>query len=299
MKKLFTRPFLLSLIAVVLCTAAAYAEAKRVLLTDAIKNRLVTIHATSLGGAQGACLSLELRNRTAREIVVAVDRGATFRTAEESDFQHLVALGAEESHLEPYACDTLVLQTYCGRRAGSGPQADVAYNFWKTGGPLMAEALEYIHAHNLTGYIGQHAVWAFTDAQPVAHIYDYYTPERSKPLVVLMARLLKQPVPQAFVRTPIPSSRPGARYTPDPLEILVPLEWAADDARRADLRVTVYDPAGRLYRHITNGEARTAERHSLRVVFNPRRDAPGRYTILLRDSEARVWLQKTVEVPAV
>lgn len=288
------QPFAL-LAALVLMPGFLCATTLRMSLSKAIKQKTVAVTTVSNGGYMGKGLHLHLQNMSDHELLVDIDPALIF-TPSDSSFQNLVAVGDETIAMEAGRSSEVELQTFCGKSYAHSPETNIKYTLWKQGDAGLVKAIQYIHEQQLYGFVGQHAVWSFTNNHPVSSIYDPVQPAASAMLATLVAQVKKVPVPEFYEYHKIAERAGQTAFSPEVTQLFVPITWSPKSHRNTVLGVWRAD--GSLYKRLQDGEVITdyGRTHSMTVTFDPKKDPPGIYYIRLIDEENEIWLEKKVEV---
>ncbi|RYZ34419.1 MAG: hypothetical protein EOP49_34550 [Sphingobacteriales bacterium] len=283
-------------LSILLATAHVSFAIKTFMLKSSMAKKIVSVRSVSNGGHMGKGLTVRLSNNTSQEIRIQVDPALIF-VADQPGYQHLVAVGEETIVLKPAEEGCLELQTFCGKASAHSPLANIKYKYWKQGDPGLVQASRYIKAHALFNSIGQHAVWMFTDNHSLGNIYSPYDKgSEGRNFVAYLSQITGRKIPEYYTYHHI--SERGQVFDPSVSKVFVDLNWNKEYRRTH--QVLVFNQRGELYKVIEGGEVIDSKgNHNVKVVFDPKKDPPGKYTVQLKDSENEVLLQKIAVVGAV
>lgn len=285
---------------VVFLLAAFSAEAKEGIdhftLLAAMKEQKVRVCAEALGGHSKQCLYLNIANNTSVPMNITIDPAMIFRPVDSSQ-QDLVVMGEQVIVLAPNESKSMSVNAFCGKSYASSPRRNTKFNFLKQGSRGLIEAAKFINRHKLYNYIGQAAVWSFTNNKSLSNIYstDPAYNQLSNELVKLISKMTGKPIPE--YNTVLRTYREGASgpvYNPEISRLYVDLNWTNKDL--INMHVLVFKSDGTLYKEIKDGERISPKGHSLRVEFDPKKDPHDTYTVCLKDNENYVYLKKRVIV---
>ncbi len=278
-----------------LITGQDSTAAVRMGLLEAVKSHKASlVQVASLGGHSGKCLSLSVKNNTGEQMEIKVDPALIF-VPEKKEYQHLVTVGEEMIVLNPGETKKQSLQAFCGKASASSPAGLVKYTYWKQGSPEMRLAAHYIMENSLFNYLGQHAIWMFTDGHCLSNVYDPGTNNQVvKSFVAYLAKITGQQVPEYFTWHRINAGRQQTSvYNVTMEKIYVDLRWTHQSRRQ--MHAVILDEHRNVYRTLGDGELINASgEHYLQVTFDPKKDPLGIYYVQLNDDENVIWQEKRV-----
>lgn len=282
--------FTLSLICLYAFSFDALAGKTNMGLKEALKKNLVTIKAIGAGGAIGKCLALNVQNNTNAEMNITVDDALIFTPADDR-YQKLVTAGGELLALGAKKEQSLLVQTFCGNRPAHCPKANLAYRFEKQGSKEMCEVVKYIREHKLYDYMGQSAVWMFTNQHPFTAVYNSYRPDQSKLFMEHISKVTKRPIPQYHLKYKKPVDTTGSTFNTELEEGYVDISWNFSTQR--NLHIGIFKENGQFFKSVTDPEVISASGHRVLVKFRPATYKKGTYLVRLYDDDNNVYIQKS------
>jgi hypothetical protein len=224
----------------ILLSAARLSAQPVMSLSDALRSRRVQVAVESLGGYQGRCIRLLVRNLTAEALTVEAGAGLIF-DSRDSSVQNLMSTSSELLALQPGQTRPADLYTMCIQSFNAGPAKGEGYSFGGAAeGPLLKLARQ-IAGGGYQNSTAQSAVWALTNRESVGFVYGEDTS-----MVRQLARTLSEatgtPMSQ-FIFTPRPHSITTIRTS---------FECLSGEAL-SGVSLGLYDSAGRQIRsYFTN-----------------------------------------------
>lgn len=272
-----------------------YAEANRISLKQAMAQKAVTVEAVSNGGYCSKSITLELSNNTDSELVVDVDPALIFRSDDDTGAQSLVLLGNETVVLTPCKRASISLQTFCGKSYGHCPRVNSCYTYWKQGDSDMIKTLCYVKYNSIDIPLAQRAVWMFTNGYCLNSIYVSANEGMSKKFVHYLATLRNYRMPDYFMEYQIDTAlRNHTTYAKD-AKVYVTMHWRHEGYYR-HMYLVIYKQNGELYKKIEADQVIDKDGITVKVIFDPKRDLKGAYTVQIHDDAHHVWDQKRVLV---
>jgi hypothetical protein len=157
----------------------------------------------------------------------------------------------------------------------------------------LMQVLEFITERGLNDYLGQHAVWCFTNNHEVNSVYDPARPETSKEFASLVARLKGVPAPKFYTvyRTINRDGFPA--FLPERQKVVLDLKWTEEPR---NITASIYKEDGSIYRRVAGTEHITPEGHRIHVEFRLKDVLPGNYLVKVRDDENNVYASQEVTI---
>jgi len=260
-------------------------------LQQALKTNSVIMTATGTGGALGRCINLSLKNITCNPINLKIDQALIFKPADLRS-QDLVLVGGDSVRIEPDKTASVPVQTFCAKSDAASPVKGLRYYFSKQGSPDMIKAMNYIRKNQLYNYIGQHAVWVFTNGHCINTIYSELQPDLSKKMLAYVAELQHIPIPESFMLFNV-RDVPGRNMIRGKGRQYVEMNWKNNIPR--NMYVTVYRRDGHVYKTNRGNERYDGVNHIFTVSFDPEKER-GSYYVELRDDDNKIWGAKQVYI---
>ena len=167
-----TRAFFLFLVIVLGTTNVLTASS--INLLEAKNSKLVSVKAIGIGGFQGECLKLSIKNSTPKKQSIEVSPGLIF-TSLDSTSQNLIVVENYIVALNPGENKTIAIQTMCIQAKRHSPSTGVLFALNKEATGHLAALSDLIAKKNYQNSTAQSAVWALTDGNEISEIYGMDT----------------------------------------------------------------------------------------------------------------------------
>ena len=156
----------LIIIAILLTEFVSYPNsinAKDISISEAVKNKWITVKVKSTSGHTGECLSMKITNLLNKKINILVEAGRIFIPSD-SNVQNLIIVRHENIELERNQTKSTNLNALCAQKHDASPSLDLSF---RTGGFGMAGSRQFAEWVDEKAYINnsntQNAMWVFTD----------------------------------------------------------------------------------------------------------------------------------------
>ncbi len=139
------------------------AFSKSISISEALKNKMITIKVKSTSGHTGECLSVRMVNLKNTNIIVIIEAGRMFIPAD-SGVQNLIVVKRQNIELSPNQIKTNKITAVCAQKEDAGPRQDLEFtagSFGITEAKKFAEWLDTKAYYNNNNT--QNAMWTFTD----------------------------------------------------------------------------------------------------------------------------------------
>lgn len=284
----------LCLVALLCSPVWLFASIRTVNMSDAIKGHLIKLNAVNILGAYtGSAVQLILTNNDRKDSLdVTVNLGIILKP-EDTAYQPMVLAGEEQLVLAPGKKDEVSVKVFCGNCPRHCPRKNLKYTFLRLGSDDLVHVLRFINNHKLFDYLGQSAVWAITNGNPIGNIYDQERDSVSKQLINIVCSVTGRPKPEYYTVTKQNENPGEAAYNSKPESIVAQFDIVLRNS--SILKVGLYDVHGRLLENLVDRRVFSAGGHNLTISFNPQAYGPGNYIIRLSDPE-RLLKEKRVVV---
>lgn len=149
--------------------AASLRAVENMSLQQAVDRRLVKVVVKSLGGYQGWCISMELKNLGGKPINVLVEAGRRLNSLDDP-LQDILVTREQLIALREYEHRSFSVKGYCCQASGRSPSAGAVYSVNKLADSNLVKLARYLNAHEAAPAAEQFAVWAISDGMPSANI---------------------------------------------------------------------------------------------------------------------------------
>ena len=177
MKKLQKRIFIT--IFIFLCFTNINLFSKNILLTEAIKQNLISISikgadkksANYKSGHWGECIEFSITNKTKKQLSITLEPGL-FLNSDDTTIQRMMLI--DNSMFILAATTTKIKNIYavCSQMHYRSPSENIAFNIkGKAEGDLL-ELAKIITKHKIYNYTSQNAVWVLTDNNSIESVYS-------------------------------------------------------------------------------------------------------------------------------
>lgn len=275
-----------------LVARGAAAETIRLSLAEAIKNRVVSVHAVSNGGFQGKTTRVVMTNNKSQTVAIRIDIG-TILKADSGGYQPMVLAGEELLVLQPSKTGEVLTETFCGNSPASCPSAGTSFAYAGIGSDTLVTVLRFIKANSLFDDLGQSAVWAVTNNKSLSNIYDNNRPELARRLLDVICKATGRPMPDYYtINRPAEQIPNAPAYVPKPLKIIASFRVALELPKI--LTLGVFNEKGEMIQKVFEDQSFPRSGHEFGVQFEAADVAPGKYFIRLK--EGSVTMQEKAVV---
>jgi hypothetical protein len=136
---------------------------KAISISEALKNKMITIKVKSTSGHTGECLSVRMVNLKNTNIIVIIEAGRMFIPAD-SSVQNLIVVKRQNIELSPNQIKTNKITAVCAQKEDAGPRQDLEFTAGSFG---ITEAKKFAEWLDTKAYYSnsntQNAMWTFTD----------------------------------------------------------------------------------------------------------------------------------------
>lgn len=171
----------------------ANAKHTKLNLQKAIDLKLVKAKAQSLGGYQGYCMNMNLKNLTGDSLLVVVEPGRRLNSLDDKN-QDILIIKEEVIMLGNFQDKWFKVKGYCCQASNHAPSQSAKYDINKLGDSSLVTLARYLNLSTFDSHVEQQAIWALSDKKPTANIASK-DDSLLLPLRQLVANIKGEPVP--------------------------------------------------------------------------------------------------------
>lgn len=138
-------------------------------LQKAIDLKMVKAQAKSLGGYQGFCIKMELKNLTNDSIIIIVEAGRRLNSIEDKN-QDILITQQEIIALQKFENKSFDVKGYCCQASNHSPSAGSKYDINKMAEANLVLLAQYLNSCALEANTEQQAIWAISDNKSTANV---------------------------------------------------------------------------------------------------------------------------------
>lgn len=146
-----------------------YAKHLKMNLQRALDSKLVKATATSLGGYQGYCVKVELKNLSPDSLEVIFEAGRRLNSLKE-EFQDILVVKEQLIVLGRREEKCFEVKGYCCQASNRSPASNLKYEVKQMADTGLVRLANYLSANNFNRDAEQHAIWAISDKKSTAGI---------------------------------------------------------------------------------------------------------------------------------
>lgn len=166
------------LIFIVLAFSINLLHAKSIPLSEAIKNKMISVSMTSVNRTRdnvsssywGPCINFSIKNLTSSPISVQLEPGM-FVVADDSTMQRMMIIDNSTLMISANKSKQTKVNAVCSQMFKSAPAQDIAFQSKGSAGGDLLGLAKLIATHKFHSYAAQNAVWALTDNNDIESIY--------------------------------------------------------------------------------------------------------------------------------
>ncbi|XZF14494.1 hypothetical protein ACTHGU_22145 [Chitinophagaceae bacterium MMS25-I14] len=255
------------------------AKMERIGLKSAMEQGMVTLQARAAKNGYHE-IKLQLKNTTTHAMQVVLDPALTFRPADTS-YQDLVIAGDRTLVLTGRQTQELTVPSFCAKSYAASPASDISYTFWRQGDSSMLHLMEFVAKEHLYDDLGQNAVWVLTNHHELNGVFDASRPAVSMKLVQLMASLTGLPLPEYFKGYKLQDIPGRPAFVPKVLKMYAIFEWKLDVPKV--LTAGIYNEEGKMIQPVMEQYEFPKGGNRITVTFEAEHVKAGNYYIRLTD----------------
>lgn len=293
MKKQFAI-FGMLLVAMLINSGTGFSENKRMLLLDAVENKLVQYKvARTKNSFNDNGLQINITNQSKEALVIKIDPALIFEP-EDTNYQDLILPGDEVLFVGPGRTNSLEVQTYCGKSYAMSPGSDLAFHFKEKGDERMQKGFGELKQLRASKHLSQQAVWFMTDKKKeLSTVYDSDQRLESLKLMAYLAKAYNIQLPEYRTERAIDTTTGNIASLGAILKLHVTLEWKQENPDNLSLSI-FNDKNVRIASYFENKRVRTGM-GKIDASFETREYPKGDYFIRLYNDVGNVI--KEIKVP--
>lgn len=156
-------------IVLLLLSSTLKAGCLQITLQQALDRKLVEVNVTSLGGYQGFCMRMDVKNLWKDSLYVTVEPGRRLKPADAGN-QDILVVKEELLRLKSREEKSAVLKGYCCEATDLSPARNAKYHVNKLADSSLVALAEFLNAHTFNQEAEQEAVWAISNNRSLANI---------------------------------------------------------------------------------------------------------------------------------
>lgn len=147
----------------------AQAKHQKMSLQKALDLKLVKAEARSLGGYQGFCVKMNLKNLTSDSLIVIVEAGRRLNSLDDKN-QDILITQQEIIAMMKLQERTFNVKGYCCQANNHSPFAGAKYDVNKLADSNLVSLARYLNTSKFESDVEQQAIWAVSDKKSSANI---------------------------------------------------------------------------------------------------------------------------------
>lgn len=151
------------------------ANQHRMNLQKALDMKLVAAKALSLGGYQGFCMKIQLKNLGPDSLCIFVEAGRRLNSLEEMN-QDILLVQSEIILLRRGEAKWFNVKGYCCQASNRCPSKNAEYAINTMADSNLVKVAKYINATTPDNGVIQQAIWAISDNKPIAGVANHNDP---------------------------------------------------------------------------------------------------------------------------
>ena len=159
----------LILICALLNVLQLQAKHKKMTLQKAIDMNLVKAKANSIGGYQGYCIKMNIRNLSPDSLIVLVEPGRRLNSLEDK-YQDILVTKEELITLKKSEEKSFNVKGYCCQASNCAPSSNAVYGINKMADSSLVKLAEFLNKNCFGSDVEQHAIWAISNKHLTANI---------------------------------------------------------------------------------------------------------------------------------
>ncbi len=138
-------------------------------LQKALNLKLVKASAKSLGGYQGYCMKMELKNLSNDSLIVVIEAGRKLNSLDDKN-QDILITHEEIIAMKKLEEKAFNVKGYCCQANNHSPFAGANYDVNKLADSNLVTLAKFLNANKFETNAEQQSIWAISDNKPVANI---------------------------------------------------------------------------------------------------------------------------------
>ncbi|MDX2173131.1 MAG: hypothetical protein SFY56_08430 [Bacteroidota bacterium] len=157
------------IIALLILNTELVAKHQQLSLQKALDNKLVSARVHSLGGYQGYCIKMELKNLSPDSLIILVEAGRRLNSIDEKN-QDILVVKEQFVSLKKYEDKYIEVKGYCCQANNHSPNTGAKYDVNKLADSNLVILARYLNAANFNKDVEQNAIWAISDNKNTANV---------------------------------------------------------------------------------------------------------------------------------
>jgi len=265
---------IIALTLLVLLSAHNLRTPQRTDLLSAIRERLVSVKATSLGGNSEECVRLQVTNLTPRKLELTIPSGTLFNTVRDFN-QDILVTRPTDFFVDASKTTTATAYGFCCEASkgisGEGDELRIQ----ACSNNKLVETARKLGSKKYDPDLQQHTIWAVSDNHSIGGIWNDDR-EVSNDLRTFTAQLLGQPVPTYDVDYGYELNTP---FVFAPKTIKGEMEYKVVKPGRASLQI--FGPNGNLFQTFYENRHMISGNYKQRYMYTATGMEAGDYTVKL------------------
>jgi hypothetical protein len=159
------------IIGLMLLTLQLQAKHIKLELQKALDKKLVKAKVQSLGGYQGYCINMDVRNLSGDSLLVVLEAGRRLNSVNDR-FQDILVVKEELIVLRKSEEKSIKVKGYCCQASNCAPGKNTIYNVNKMADSGLVRVARFLNTGCYSAGAEQQAIWAVSDGKPSAGITD-------------------------------------------------------------------------------------------------------------------------------
>lgn len=259
-------------------------------LQKAIDLKVVQAKTTGLGGYQGFCINMELKNISKDSLFVVIEAGRRLNSIDDR-YQDILIVKEQIVQLKTNETKNVKVKGYCCQASNSSPSAGTKYDINKIADTKLMLLARYLSSKNFDSQAEQRAIWAVSNNHQTASITSN-NDSLLLPLRQFVATLKDEPLPWYTIVSNI-HVYPSGNISITPLYLKGNLEYSNDKADFVTMIITNEKGIPVCLTKTQWLNACTKENYNLNLPVKGLEK--GKYTIVLKTDEKEL-MQKEFEI---
>lgn len=162
-------------------------------LQKAMAMKLIEIKAEGIGGYQGFCVNMHIKNISPDSLYVVVEAGRRLNSIDDK-YQDILIVREDIVQLKAHEIKNVKVKGYCCQASNSAPLAGTKYSVNKMADAKLLLLARYLNSENFDMQAEQQAIWAISDNHQTAKITSF-NDSLLLPLRQFVATIKDEPLP--------------------------------------------------------------------------------------------------------
>lgn len=169
------------------------AKHEQLSLQNALDKKLVSAKVHSLGGYQGYCIKMEVKNLSPDSLIILVEAGRRLNSIDEKN-QDILVVREQFVMLKKYEDKYIDVKGYCCQANNHSPNAGAKYDVSVLADKTLVLLAHYLNVNTFANEVEQNAIWAISDNKNTANV-TAANDTLIVPLRNLVATIKGEPIP--------------------------------------------------------------------------------------------------------